>query len=162
MTEHKLTPAQVRELRHAEGIIFQQHRGESTIVALTRGEPDTRVTIHAQGRLTDYRGTIHDIEDAECFHYEMNALVSDTMPTLMRRIKAGCTLTLHWVRDNNSPVIEEAGVHFDMMYLQIDKPGARREVYLVRATCSLDNTARMIRKGPGKLDIMAAMMENGF
>lgn len=149
MTEHKITPAQVRELRAAEGIIFQQQqRHGASIVTVVTGatrDQDTRMSIPARGRLTDYKGTIHEVEDAECFHYEMNAQFSDHIPSILRRITAGCVVTLHWVRDNNNETIEKAGLHFDMLYLQIDKPGARREVYLVRATCSLDNTARMIR-----------------
>jgi hypothetical protein len=141
---YRLTPQDVYALHSAEGVVFRHYRGNTTVEVINKGGDEPNRIIAAQSRITAYEGGA-PLDEFQAFHYEMSAQWGEVWPTLVRRITALSALTLHWVADNNSPSIKDAGLHMDALYLQIDKENARRETYLVRSSCSLNNIARMIQ-----------------
>jgi hypothetical protein len=143
-----LTRQQVSALRDANGLVFERlSDGTNQIRAIVRGPDHQHEVTHEipvfDASLTDYAGGHGEYT---AFHYEMFAGTDAAMRTVVRAIKPGHYLVLKWVRSNQSPVLDEAGLVRDEVYLTTGTP-TKAETFLIAVQVGKDNSARMIRRG---------------
>ena len=68
--------------------------------------------------------------------------------TIVRLLKIGDVLSLHWGRDFNcNQNMEKADLHGDRLSLHIQR-GKTKMVFIIACQVCPDNTARMTRRGP--------------
>lgn len=150
MTEYELTTQDVRALRHADALCFDQLRdGTSHIRAILRAEHSSTGyeqvhTIPCTSRLEDYgRGT----GDFTAYHQEMYPLVDAMCKTLLRHMRKGCSIGLIWKRDNNTENLRSVGFHRDELEVAIQPKHANwADTFLVAVSVGPDNTARMVKR----------------
>lgn len=157
-----VTAQDKRALRNADSIVFRLYQGQATIEANrdgkhTRDGFDAKHTIYVGGaHVTDYSREQTYVPANEQhrysgFHMEHSAQYSDTCRTLVERLRIGGTASLRWIRNNSSPLTQEAGLVMDELFLVVNHPARetgkspRPDVYLVDTLVSRDNSARMVK-----------------
>lgn len=154
----ELDTQNLRALRSADRIIFRTYAGQSTVEAIRDGRntPDgfeQSVTVSAGEVITDY-GASHSQQSAtgySAFHMEHSPEFNPVIRTVLRHLRTGDELTLHWVRDNNSETHTTAGLHHDELHLIVRSRKARNgkghtDEYLIEAAVRQDNSARLVRR----------------
>lgn len=98
-------------------------------------------------RLTDYGNDYTAMHGAKYSAFVMihSASVVQTWLTIARSLKVGEEIVMHWTRDNNNQLLEQAGLHRDQLEIAVGMPGKPARYYLVDVSTSLDNSARMIQ-----------------
>lgn len=151
MTEYTLTHEDVRKLRIADSICFDSDsrypEGEDRIRAITRATDRATEQIYFVGCesvLTNYGGDQMP-NGWHAFDMIHSAQHTPEWRTIASFITAGCSLTLHWHRNNASPVTDEAGLVVDYLNLRVNKPNGKVLTFRIRDFVGLDNSARMIR-----------------
>lgn len=86
-----------------------------------------------------------DAPHLSCFYMIGSAQFNECWPTIPRVLKVGDRLALHWVADNNTGSITDAGLHNDQLRLYVHRTGGRL-VFPIAASVCPDNSARMIRR----------------
>lgn len=148
-----ITAAQSRALRNADAIVFHHRDGQGYIRAIQRAEhsptgfeQEVRVDAH-QSSITDYHPPIgRDGDRYDAAVVFTSAQYHDTCRTLVKHLRTGQSFTLAWVRNNNSPVTNEAHMVRDELRIRIGKvDGKTADTFLVDVYVGWDNTARMVR-----------------
>lgn len=148
-----LTEQDVRALKHADALCFDHLRdGTGRIRAILRAEnsptgfEQTHEILAHSSRVEDYERTPHD-GGHTAFAMLMSAKYNDRAQTIARHLRKGGQFTLHWVRDNNSPVTREAGIVVDFLDVRIaSRTGSAVDVFRVDTYIGYDNTARMVKR----------------
>jgi hypothetical protein len=153
-----ITAAHRRALRNADSVSFHLLDGQAFITAHLARENsrtgfDQSVDIMCgAARVTDYTRDHTSVPFDEShryvgFQYGSHPAYNDVLRTLLDRIRVGCTLELHWLRNNNSESHTRVGYAHDELHLRIMPPHGkgRVEVYKVDEFFGPDNTARMVR-----------------
>lgn len=145
----------LRALRNADRIVFRTYEGRSTVEAIRDGRNtpsgfEDTVTVDAGETFTDY-GASHSSQSADgysAFHMEHSAQHAPVLRTVLRHLRPGDTLTLHWVRDNNSETHRDTGLHADELRLIVRtrKGTGPLDEYLIESAVRLDNSARLVRR----------------
>jgi hypothetical protein len=167
-----LTADDVAALRAADQVTFSHYEGSATIRAYFRGNrPATaRIwtlfptpehgtersrTVNTGASVRGYNNSGESMamwtateEDhaVTCFYFLYSAQLTETWTTIASLLRAGDTLTLLWVADNNSAHIREAGLHSDLLELRATSAKGVTRTFNVGAQVSPDNSARMIRR----------------
>lgn len=151
MTEYTLTAEDVRKLRNADSVCFDGNYSDdgnhNHIRAIERGTDlmhEQTYFIRVESRLTDYRATPMP-RGWHAFDMIHSAQFSSEWQTIATHITAGCSLMLHWHRNNGSPVTDEAGLVVDYLNLLVIKPNRDTKTYRIRDYVGRDNIARMVR-----------------
>ena len=149
ITEHVLTARDTRALRHADSLCFDHNAdGTGAIRAIVRADRSSTGfeqvhTIPVVSRVDNYsRG--FDGPVTAC--YVLMYVTYDPMDqTLIRHMRAGKRVHLHWTAGNASPVLDNADLVRDELRIRIgdDK---RADTYLLAVSVGRDNSARMIRR----------------
>lgn len=147
----------IAALRKAEDVCFFHREDRSYIRAIKRAPQATTANpfLTEQVREIDCGTDWHDFEGSDGISREPpyfdgfamvnNSRYADIWPTLSTLLKPGDTLTLSWRRGAwNSEVVRQAGLHGDVLYLQIHR-GKHTLTFFVDHSMGPDNTARMIR-----------------
>lgn len=138
---------QIDALKKADVICFDYDGEESRIRAILRpGDDWTReyaVPLEVEEtRIDNYSSDGRPIRSA--FHHLGSVKYDGVARTWIKFVRADSRLMVRWVRDNNSPVIEAAGLVRDEVYLTIQN-GSTARSFLIGVQVGLDNTARMTR-----------------
>jgi hypothetical protein len=148
-----VTAQDLRALRHADSVVFRHHQGQSTIEANKDGSHtkdgfDVKHTVYVAGEVRDHdRARMYGREQHAAFYMVSGAQYSDTLLTLLRKIRPGDQLTLRWTAANDNQNDEAVGWHRDELRLIVQRDQQKRaDVYLVAAQHGPDNTARMVRR----------------
>lgn len=145
--EHTLTAHDTRALRHADAITFHHFAdGTASIRATMRADRspsgfEQQHVIPVISRVENYGQSRDGYLAYFGFTY---ATYDDLAQTLIRHMKVGKRVRLHWTADNASPVTVNAGVVRDELKIRIGDD-TRADTFLVAVQVGLDNTARMIR-----------------
>lgn len=145
----ELTAQDVRALKHADDLCFDHHAdGTGQIRAIIRAEnsPTGFEQVHTitatMSRIESY-GKSHD---AYTGFESVNARYNAEISTIVRHLRVGASFSLHWVRDNSSPVLRDAGLVRDELRIFTQARNAKTgNTFHVRTFVGLDNTARMIK-----------------
>jgi len=154
--EYQIDKADIAALRKAHDVVFSHSNGESRIRGiLSRHGVDggVQVTIACGTHFTDYAKERTFLTQLPVFTaFEMIGAVqySESWQTIVRLLRVGDKLTLHWRRDSwRTSNLDAADLHGDDLQLIVDRSkNARvtaRMVFNVRTSICPDNTARMIR-----------------
>jgi hypothetical protein len=141
-TEHVLTARDTRALRHADAITFDK----TSIRAILRAEnsgtgfEQTHI-IPVVATVDNYHGS-HD--DYACFFMFLHAKYDHQAQTLIRRLRVGKRVRLQWVANNQSPVLNRAGLVRDELRLRVGDDTSA-ETYLVGVQVGENNLTRMVR-----------------
>lgn len=141
-----LTTEQARALRTADAVCFYlKADGTSSIHA------DFRSTDYATERSEIIPAATHSVNDYSGasgpysgFAAVMSSKYDNPWQTIARRIRKGSSLHLRWVRANQSPVLDEAGLVRDELSIAVVN-GNTCDWFTVAVQVGKDNTARMIR-----------------
>lgn len=140
-----ITSEQARALRTADHVVFRYESGSGSLIQAVKRGPDWR---HETTTDVPVDCTTSDHYDGRaprlCFHMEMNVGVSAAAQTWLRGVRKGSRLALRWVRANQSPVLDEAGLVRDELYLTVQN-GMTARTFMVAVQVGLDNSARMTR-----------------
>ena len=156
--DNQVSAQDKRALRHADSVVFRLWKGQATIEAIRDGR-DTADGFDAKhilyvgaAHVADYHpGVSPEPGQRHWAGFHMEHHFNAKTRTLMDRLVVGGRVELHWVRNNTTEVVTEAGLVRDELYLHVlDRPGktgtpARPAVYLVTFYVGYDNTARLIR-----------------
>jgi hypothetical protein len=105
---------------------------------------DRERTIRCQGRCTDYGdGDRRSGEGYTAFHLDMFAHTTEWQ-SIAATLRAGDTVTLHWVASNNSDVTRGAGFVRDELRICFGA-GSRTRTFLVDVQVGPRNSARMVK-----------------
>jgi len=146
-----LTPADTRAMRKATDLCFDygSHVQSPSLARIRvisggRGGPQAEQTyvINVESsRVDNYGPTMRDFD---AFHMAMNCQHDDHVRTLIHFVKPGDRIGFRWVRNNASPVTNEAGLVRDEFYIDVARKD-RRHTFLVHVAVGLDNSARMVK-----------------
>lgn len=158
-----VTTADKRALRHANTIVVRLYKGQATLEAYLRSDDRHNTTGFEQHHViycgdtvvTDYGRSHSYVPENEWHRYtgfaSIGSVFSNTIRTLVDRIRVGGTMSVRWVRDNASDVTRDAGLVVDQVYLRITAPAGKSgltpnfDEYLVAVSVSRRNSARMIQ-----------------
>lgn len=143
----------VRHVDNGERRSFIRAHKEPTYAERER-DPFAREQIHEidlgpngeHHRVINY-GDRHD-GGWSAFESVMAAQVTETWRTVVRSLKVGETIVMHWTRDNNSETIRKADLHVDELTVSVGKEGAQNGArwYHIATRITPDNTARMVQR----------------
>lgn len=137
-----LTTEQARALRTADAIYFYLKADGTSAIRADFREPDYTEDIPASTHsINDYSGARGPYSG---FAAVWASKFDAEWRTIARRIRKGSSLHLRWVRANQSPVLDEAGLVRDELYLTVVN-GNTCDWFTVAVQVGRDNTARMIR-----------------
>jgi hypothetical protein len=141
-TEHVLTARDTRALRHADAITFDHDSIRAILRAENSGTgfEQTHI-IPVVSRVENYHGS-HDTY--RCYFSFLHAKYDHQAQTLIRHLRVGKRVHLHWTAANQSPVLDRAGLVRDELRLRVGDDKSA-DTYLVGVQVSEDNTARMVR-----------------
>jgi hypothetical protein len=152
----------IKSLVNAYSISIHHNSGESTIVAYPTSGYDERVEIRVGHEFTDYTpgaSTYRYSSDCgdryTCYASPYGHRFDDgACYWILRAIKPGDFLTIHWIRGNSNQTMEEASITQDSAQLIIRRrvKGSdtlkKAGVYQIAdCICKSDSLARMIRTG---------------
>ena len=147
--EHVLNARDTRALRHADTICFDHHRDGTgairAILSADRSETgfEQTHTIPVVSRVENYsRG--HD-GPVTGFAMLNHSRYDRLAQTLIRHMRSGKRVHLHWTAGNASPILDHAGLVRDELRIQIGDD-TKADEYLVAVQVGLDNTARMVKR----------------
>src|SRR5688500_13946295 len=112
-----VTAFEARAMRHADSICFD-HQGEGFIRAIKRPEnsdsgSEQTIKINVEASRIDNYSPVDG--PFSCFATIMSAQYDANWQTVARRVRHGSRIAFRWVRDNRSPVTEEAGIVVDYL-----------------------------------------------
>lgn len=150
-----LTAADVAALRKADTISFHLYHdrigGLVSKIAATKERRRTEADPFAEDVTVNvYVGhSVRDYGDRKATRYTAFDMIHhpqgcDWWRTIVSLLKTGDILTLVWIRDNNTQVVKEAGLHYDSLQLRVDR-GSKSMTFKVATSVCPDNTARMVR-----------------
>ena len=163
--KNSITRQEITALRKADDIVFTHREGASYMRAIKRvtqaeknKDPwadDKEIRINTGADFRDYKNEfLKDQWHAfEMFHGAQHSRQWQTIAGFLRPLDQ---LTLCWVANNNSQILDEANLHNDMLRLHVlrrtkGKGGSHGKtknfVFLIDVRTSKNNTARMIRHG---------------
>ena len=168
-----LSRQDIAALRKADDVCFYRRKGESYIRAMKRvtqaekdKDPWADDKEHRISCGTDFHnyGNEFDSNDWNAFEMVHGAGVSRQWATIAGFLRPLDQLTLMWIANNNSQIIEEKQLHHDMLRLHVLRRTKGRHgshgktknfVFHVSSSITPNNTARMIRHGRWKERVWA-------
>lgn len=155
-----LSRLDITALKKADDIVFIQRDGESYIRAIKRRtdaekeknpwSEDREHRINTDGELRDYKSEFMQ-NNWSAFQMFSSAQYSRQWQTFAGFLRPLDQITLMWAANNNSQILDEAGLHNDMLRLHVKRitksNKTKNFVFLMDVTTSKNNTARMIRHG---------------
>ena len=154
--EHQIEKHEVKALRNADAICldFNREKSASGIRAIKRAEDsdsgfEQTVEIPAGFDITAYNGMGQREALKVNYGFEMisSAKYDPQWRTIMDLLRAGDRLTILWTADNNSQLVEKAGLHMDSVSIRIERPNGKRLEFHIHTQVSEANSARMLRSG---------------
>lgn len=142
----ELTTEQATAIRSATDVLFMMNGTESFLRVGERpvlGTMDHYTDVPTAQRITSYGGG-YPSGGRQGFWSLSTVQYDEVWHTIRRQIKRGSVLCLHWVYDNSSPVLEEAGLVRDELRLGVQN-GTTTHWFNIAVQVGKDNTARMIR-----------------
>jgi hypothetical protein len=113
------------------------------------GERCREITVTGSigGYTNDGGGWSVDRDDtrAAAFYMVHAAQFAPTWATIAALLSPGEAVALEWIADNNTEILQNAGLHSDELRLTATK-GKRKRVFGVATQVGPDNSARMIRR----------------
>ena len=153
---HQIEKHEIKALRNADAICFDFNREKSAsgIRAIKRAEDsdngfEQTVEVPAGFEITAYNGMGERDALTVNFGFEMigSAKYDKRWLTVLDLLRAGDRLTILWTADNNSELVEKAGLHMDSVSIRIERPNGKRLEFHIYTQISEANSARMLRSG---------------
>lgn len=141
-TEHVLTARDTRALRHADAICFDHDSIRAILRAENSGTgfEQTHV-IPVISTVDNYHGSF---DDYACFFTYLHAKYDHQAQTIIRRLRVGKRVRLQWVANNQSPVLNRAGLVRDELRLRVGDDKSA-DTFLVGVQVQENNLSRMVR-----------------
>jgi hypothetical protein len=148
-----LTKQQIAALRTCDrfGFIYTRSKGEAYLDAVKDGtdaqpwEQRKRIPV-ANVRCESYQEGMRVARAwALLYNYPSS---EDCTQTFLSCLRPGDVVTAHIVASNNTPLVTQAGLYLDYLYLQIRR-GKKTLSFLVDVSVCPDNSARLAQMEPG-------------
>ena len=143
-------------LRKATGVSFHTNPsiGQNHILATQRLRDGSEIELRIQ--LENTSSTVY--KSSQRFHsgfcYICSAQYDLAFQTTLKMLRPGDGLTLHWVANNDTENMRDAGFVSDQLFLTVSRK-SRTYTFHVDTVTGLDNTARMVKTKPKQLASVA-------